>query len=195
MYKINAAVRGVAPILQHRFADATLDGLMKNAQRRTAKQDYSLEWMQTMYVTTDGYLYQPANHFESAMIKASANFKMSGRKTFKDAFKGYVYVMPDQIIHLWNGQPVLAPDENLLLESTEHLSINVMRVVVQRAAVARSRLQIEAGWELQFTIEVHDENIVPETVQTVLEEAGHAFGIGDYRPRFGRFDVIGFAVQ
>jgi hypothetical protein len=195
MYKVNTAIQGVSPILQHKFGDATLDTLGENAKRRTAKADYSLEWMATMYVSSNGLLFQPAAHIEAAMVRAATNFIIKGRKTFKDAFKGFVYVTPDEIPHLWNGQPVTAPDESLLIEPTENLSVSIMRVVVNRAAVARSRLQVEIGWQLAFTIEVHDDSIAPETLRVVLEEAGRAFGIGDNRPRYGRFEIVQFAPQ
>lgn len=69
-----------------------------------------------------------------------------------------------------------------------------MRVKVKQAAVARSRLMIGAGWELQFSIEVQDERLSPEVMKAVLEEAGRAVGIGDYRPRYGRFAVEQFQV-
>jgi hypothetical protein len=94
--------------------------------------------------------------------------------------------------HQRNGQIVHAPDASLLEKPTEHLQVNIARVIVQRSAVARSRLMIAPGWELQFTIEVADDQVTPGALQTILGEAGHAVGIGDYRPRHGRFEVITF---
>jgi hypothetical protein len=180
------------PLLQHRFAPPELDRLMQGATRKSGAPDHSLEWLETMYVTDGGFLYQPASHIESAMVKAAGTFKIKGArgKTWKDPVRAYCYVKPERVLHLYQGQPVQAPGAELLHTPTEHLSVSVMRVVVQRAAVARLRLMIAKGWELAFQLEVHDEQMRPDIVRDILSEAGRAVGIGDNRPRNGRFEVI-----
>jgi hypothetical protein len=147
-----------------------------------------------MYATAEGYLYQPATHLEGALVKAAATFKIKGGrgKTWKDPMRAYCYAFPEQILHLRDGQPVPVPPEDLLTHPTEYLSVSVMRVMVQRAAVARARLQIAAGWELAFRLEVHDPQVRAEVVEQILREAGRAVGIGDFRPRYGRFEVTQF---
>lgn len=194
MYKIEALIEGVTPLLQHAFTPNHLATLVENAKKRTGVQDYSLEWMTTMYIDRQGWLVQPASHIEGAMVKAAASFKMKGRgsKTWKDPIKAYCYVTPDNIPHIYNGDCIKAPDETLIDNPTDHLSVNVMRVKVQRAAVARSRLEVAPGWQLRFGIEVHDEQVRADVVREVLDEAGRAVGIGDYRPRYGRFQVLEF---
>lgn len=196
MYKVNVRIKGVAPLLQHKFPLKTLESLGKGATKRTGAPDYSMEWMESMYAH-NGNLVQPASHIEGALVKAGTSFKIQGRgrKTFKDVVRAYCYVTPELIPHLCNGEPVAAPDKGLLTEPTEHLSVDVRRVKVNRAAVARSRLMIAIGWELAFVIEVHDDQLTSNTLQTILEEAGRAVGIGDFRPRYGRFSVEEFTVQ
>lgn len=196
MYQINARIRGTAGLLQHAFGQASLETLQENAKKQTGTPDYSLEWMQTMYVTRSGLLYQPASHIEGALQKAAAGFKQKGKggKTWKDAVKAYLYADPSEILHLWNGQYVPAPSAELMQNPTENLSVNVARVKVQRAAVARSRLLIAPGWELAFVLQIVDDQLRPDVVQTILDEAGRAVGIGDYRPRFGRFETVSFVV-
>ena len=149
-----------------------------------------------MYVTRAGDLYQPASHLEGALQKAASSFKQKGKggKTWRDAVKAYAYVLPDEILHLRDGVPVRAPTADLLNNPTDHLSVSIMRVKVQRAAVARSWLLIAPGWQLGFTIQVQDEQLCPEVVEVILQEAGRAVGIGDYRPRYGRFEVVSFQV-
>ena len=194
MYTVDVGIRGIAPILQHRFAPAQLDTLMQGAARRTGATDYSLEWMQSMYVTADGYLYQSASHIEGALVKAASLFQIKGKrgKTWKDPVRAYCYVVPEQIIHFRDNQPVTAPNADLLSHPTEYLSVAVMRVIVQRSAVARSRLLIAPGWELNFKLEVHDDQNRPEVMREIMAEAGRAVGIGDFRPRYGRFEVTRF---
>lgn len=196
MYRIDAQIRGTAGLLQHAFGQTALDTLQESAKKQTGTTDYSLEWLATMYVNRQGLLVQPASHLEGALQKAAVSFGQKGKKgkTWKDPIKAYCYVLPDEIPHIRDGQEVVAPTADLLLNPTEYLSVSIMRVKVQRAAVARSRLLIAPGWELAFTIEVQDEQVPPNVLETVLQEAGRAVGIGDYRPRYGRFEVIHFQV-
>lgn len=193
MYQLHARIRGIAPLLQHRFGATTLDTLMHGANKRSGAPDYSMEWLTTMYATSDGWLFQPASHIEGCLVKTAGTFKIKGRagKTYKDVFKT-IFVSPEEIPHLWHGECIPAPTADLLTNPTENLSVSVMRVVVQRAAVARSRLMIAAGWELDFVISVNEEQLRPEVVQEILAEAGRSVGIGDYRPRYGRFEVVRF---
>lgn len=197
MYVANVVIEGTAPLLQHSFTKNSLAILMEGSKKQTGAQDYSLEWLTTMYLTTSGYLCQPAAHIEGAMVKAATSFKVKGArgKTWKDAIRAYCYVSPDEIPHIRNGEYVPAPGVELMSAPTEYLSVNVMRVVVQRSAVARARLLIQPGWQLGFTVEVQDDQVRPEVVQEILTEAGRAVGIGDFRPRYGRFKIAAFAVQ
>ena len=195
MYKVEVQIRGTTPLLQHRFSLEQLSTLMQGATKRTGAPDYSLEWLGTMYVTQDGYLYQPAAQIEGALVAAGKLFKVKGQrsKTWKDAIRAYCYVVPDEIRHLRNGEPIHAPGAELLTTPREGLAVDVRRVRVSQAAVARSRLMIAAGWELAFTIEVHDAQVPPDILKEILAEAGRAVGIGDFRPRYGRFEVCSFA--
>jgi hypothetical protein len=194
MYTIQAVICGTAGLLQHAFGQSSLDSLQENAKKQTGTPDYSLEWMQTMYTTRTGHLYQPASHIEGALQRAASGFKQKGKggKTWKDAVKAYAYVLPDEIIHLRDSEMVCAPGADLLHNPTEYPSVSIMRVKVQRGAVARSRLLIAPGWQSAFTLQILDEQLRPDVVEVVLQEAGRAVGIGDYRPRYGRFEVVSF---
>jgi hypothetical protein len=196
MYTIDVTIRGIAPLLQHKFPLATLSTLMDGARRKTGSVNYSQEWLETMY-THDGYLIQPATHIEGALVRAAAGFRVKGskNKTYKDLMKAYVLVSPDEIPHQRNGVAVAAPGPELALQPTDQLSVNIQRVIIGRAAVARMRLQVQTGWELAFTITVNDDQIQPEVVETILAEAGRAVGIGDYRPRYGRFTIAAFTAH
>lgn len=197
MYSIRATLLGTTSILQHAFGATQLGTLQEATKKQTGTPDYSLEWLQSIYVTEDGYLYQPAAHLEGALQRAAGSFKIKGKggKTWRESFKAYVYVMPEKIPHYYQGQPVRAPGPELLKHPTAHFWVNISRVVIRGAAVARARLEIGPDWELSVNLHIHDEQVRPEVVQAVLVEAGKAFGIGDWRPRHGRFEVERFEVN
>lgn len=62
------------------------------------------------------------------------------------------------------------------------------RVVVQRAGVLRVRPRFNQ-WSAEFSVYVDESVINPDAVKTALEYGGSRVGIGDFRPRFGRFIV------
>ena len=99
-----------------------------------------------------------------------------------------MFVSPDAISH-----NILAPDE-LDTDADKPLYLDVRPVVVQRARVVRIRPCFGPGWKLDFEITVLDDQVPHNVVNEVLSLAGRTVGIGDFRPRFGRFMVTKFEV-
>ncbi len=56
MYTVSVLIEGDAPILQHAFSPTAKKSLQTASKARTGVKDYSLEWMETMYVNADGLL-------------------------------------------------------------------------------------------------------------------------------------------
>ncbi len=61
-------------------------------------------------------------------------------------------------------------------------------VVVQRARTMRARPRFD-DWKLTVTLLVDEEAINPREVLAAYQYAGRLVGLGDFRPRFGRFEV------
>lgn len=191
MYTINVKVKGTAPLMQHRFPIPDLADMSKGGTKVTGAKDYTQEWRDYFYETTNGEIYQPAVHFEATMIKSAVNFKIvgKGRKTYRDLFRATVFVTPEEILH---GMKV--PQE-LDTDGDKRLYLDMRPVVVVRARVVRIRPTFKIGWELGFQIEVIDDQIQPALVNDVLTLAGKTVGIGDNRPKFGRFMITQFEVN
>lgn len=191
MYIVNVKVQGVAPLMQHRFPMPDLATMSKGGHKQTGAVDYTQEWRGYFYQTADGEIYQPSTHFEGCMVRAAAGFKIQGKrgKTYKDLFQAAVFVTPEFILHGVKVPAELTNDGDL------PLYLDMRPVVVQRARVVRIRPCFKAGWELGFEINVIDDQISPEIVQDILTLAGKTVGVGDFRPKFGRFNVVGFEVQ
>jgi hypothetical protein len=192
MYTVKVTVKGIAPLLQNKFPMPELEDMSKGATMRTGSKDYTQEWRTMFYETPEGMVYQPAVHFEGAMVSAAVNFRIKGkgRKTYKDLFRATVFVSPEQIPH-----GIKVPTE-LDTDADKSLYLDMRPVVMpNKARVVRIRPTFKSGWELSFIIEVMDDQIQPELVNDVLTLAGKTVGIGDYRPRFGRFMVTEFNIQ
>lgn len=70
------------------------------------------------------------------------------------------------------------------------------RVVVQRAGVNRTRPAMRAGWRVTFDLMVTlPEYIAPPVLNEVVAAAGRLIGVGDFRPTYGRFVIVGFSVR
>jgi hypothetical protein len=191
MYLVDCEIEGLAPLLQHRFVTPELANLTQGGRRVTGAVDYTEEWRGYLYVTPQGEIGQPAVHIEQSLIKAAGSFKITGRRgaTYRDLFKASVFVTPELLSH------GVASPETLTTNPEETVYLDMRPVVIQKARVVRIRPALKKGWRLSFTIEVMDDQIPVAILKDVLELAGKTGGIGDHRPRFGRFMVTGFQKQ
>jgi len=171
MKKINVMIKGVAPLLQNRFPIEEY-GINKS---RAKKKVYipEEEAKKSLYQNEQIGIYEPNEHILGALIKAGTKFIFEGKKTFKDILRTGIIIEPECI--------PLKTKNNYIIDSRP--------VVIGRARIVRSRPRFE-DWELEFTITIIDNtNISSAVLKEILETAG-TLGIGDYRPRFGRFQVI-----
>lgn len=173
MYKVRCEIQGISDLLQHRhpFPEETME-----TKKRTGDQDYSYEFELSKYALEDGRLYQPSEHILSALTKAAVNFKIPGArgKTYKDIIKASVFITPDNI-----------PHKNQTCEKHR------CWVKIQKASVIRERPLLK-NWGLEFTIIATDDQLNEKSLRDILTFAGTGIGIGDWRPRFGRFEVTKF---
>jgi hypothetical protein len=170
---IECSIEGTAPLLQHRFDDKKDT---EKAIKVGGKRDYSGAAEASLYRGVDGVIYQPSTHIEGAMLKAASNYQIGGRgkKTYRDLFKSAVLVSPDAIPH-----------------KIQDFTIDRRAVIVMRARIMRER-PLFAVWGLDFEINIMDDQIPDEVVNQILCHAGQYVGIGDFRPKFGRFMVTKF---
>lgn len=189
MYQVQCTIKGIAPLMQHRFPVPDMATLSHGGKKSTGSKDYSEEWREYLY-TRDGQIIQPASHIEGAMVKAAAGFKVTGKrgKSYKDLFSANVFIDPIEIPHN------IAVPQELDCDGDKPLYLDLRPVVVMRARVVRIRPTFKPGWELSFTINVIDDEVPAEIVNDVLTLAGKTVGIGDFRPKFGRFMVTRFDV-
>ena len=176
MKTFDVTIKGVKPgLLMHRFPELTVAGLATpvkavGKKKLTGEQEAEL----AAYRLESGELCQPADAIHQAMIEAAGEFQIQGRgkKTYKSVLKGLVIISPDFISH-----------------GTEEYAIDKRVVRIQKARIVRHRPHLPE-WQLSFLVQVLDENLLPdEVLSAILAKAGQTIGIGDYRPRFGRFVV------
>jgi len=172
MLKFNVTIKGVAPLLFNRYPDEeNFEGVSK---ARTAIGSSEEQTEKSLYRTDNGEIYSPADHLIGAMVKSGSNFKLKGKQTFKDVMKAGVFINPLQIVHL-----------------NQAYVTDRRPVVIQRARIMKPRARMDE-WSLKFELVCIDDRANARDIQDVLEYAGTYVGIGDYRPRYGRFEVTEF---
>lgn len=176
MKVVNVKVNGIAPLLQHRYPEESED---TKSTKKTGRIDYSTEVTKNAFMNEAGVFYEPSSHIEGALRTAATNFQITGRgkKTYKDLVLSSIVVDPKEI--------PLTPQK---------YEVDKQSVKVNQARVSRYRPRWDK-WELGFKINILDEQFSPEVLKEILEYAGSAKGIGDYRPKYGRFKVTEFEVE
>ncbi len=60
---------------------------------------------------------------------------------------------------------------------------------VGQSRVVRTRVRFPTGWSVSFQVEVLAEGVTKQQLEQAITDAGLYEGIGDWRPRYGRFVV------
>lgn len=178
MLKVKVKIEGMAPILFHRFPSEDFDeeGSKEGKKPKLSGTKLTREEQteKSLYRNSEGKIYTPGEHLVGAMIKAGAKFKMKGRTTFKESMNAGVFVEPMKIVH----------------DNQDYVSD--WRPVVNRGSrvmCGRGRLE---EWSLQFDLICIDDRVGLNDLKAILTYAGNYIGIGAYRPRYGRFEVVEF---
>ncbi|MBK9944376.1 MAG: hypothetical protein IPP13_22480 [Kouleothrix sp.] len=178
-YRVEITIEGVADLLFHRWNNEAVEEKAKAAKGSTAKKTDDIE--SYVYRAPNGNIALPGEYLRQATIHA-AKFRQdprSPRKSAMDLFKAAIVN--------------LTPVADLGSASWDYLDRR--RVVVQRAAVTRTRPAMLAGWRATFELLCNlPEYIPPQMLNEVISNAGRLVGVGDFRPTYGRFVVAHFGV-
>lgn len=169
MVKYVVKVKGKAPLLMNKFSVVE-----KTTSRAKKVYDAEEEAEKKTYRTEDGKLFLPSTHFKAAMVKAATDFKMTGRKSYKEYVKAGLFI-----------------DETEIVLDQQKYEIFACPVVIQRARVMSWRPMFKE-WSCKFTIELADEMLNITDIKQILEAAGRFKGVGDFRPEHGRFAIESF---
>lgn len=184
--KMTVKLVGRRPLVMHnaRLSDP-LDEAAKALKGITSKKSKSdedhmeaarIEFLGGLYLNDDGRIIMPSDNL-IAMVG-------DGAKKFKQGkmVQSSVEVNDDAVLSYPGPN-----DPNKLWEAGSHM-LRVQKKV-QRSRISRTR-PIFRNWELQFDLIYDADEITDsETVTRWLTTAGRLVGLGDDRPKYGRFDV------
>ncbi len=201
---LNPTAKGLAPLLLKNGSGANpLDPLVKELKRWTSKrkktdQDYEiiaqLEWLGSFYPSEPGTFEVkngkliiegfgvpviPGENVEGMLVKGARKLKKG------DAFKaGIVCEGVYPIVTGANGKTKTIRE---MLGDPNHFFTH--RAVIQGKTVMRTR-PIFNRWQISPCISYLPSEVDKQEVEEVFELCGRVIGLGDWRPRFGRFEAV-----
>lgn len=172
-YEVKVKVRGIADYLQHKRPIEE-----DNSRQKSGEVDYSKEAEKALYIDDEIGCYIPSKQLRASLVKGAVNFKVKGRmgKTYKDMVNATVEIEPDKI-----------PLDKKTFDYNHQEFVKI-----QRNQILRSRPAFKKGWEAKFTLLVMDDQMQKDILKEIIEYSGKFVGIGDWRPHFGRFEVVSF---
>lgn len=182
--KEHFSIQGVGVLLMHnvRLADP-LDQSAKalkkvSSKRKKTEEDFiemsRIEFFGGFYWNGKNFVL-PAENWESALVAAAKKTKQG------PIVRSGVFIEKATIL--------LAEGPSTPAERWEAKCFDRRIVKVGIARIMRTRPSFE-GWSTKLTVTFDPEIIDVENLRDIVVLLGKQIGVGDYRPRFGRFDVV-----
>jgi hypothetical protein len=173
METVAVTIIGVSPLLMNKYTIKEQNGTGK----KWLEDEYSpvTDAEKALY-KDDAGCYAPSTWLEATIREAAKTFKAGkGKGSMKGTVLSSVFVEPERIP----------------LNKQTYDDIYCTPAVIKGNRIARSRPRFNA-WSLEFMLTFDETRISKALLKEILEEAGITKGIGDYRPKFGRFKVAKF---
>jgi len=174
---VDFVIKGTTDILFHRWSNEDVAAKAAAARGSKAKKTDNLE----SYVWRDeeGMVCLPGQYVRRSVVETGRFVQdpRSARKTAYDLFNAAFVPIT-----------LLAPlGPKWEIEDKR-------RMVVSRQGITRTSPGFKAGWEAEFRFELLlPEYVTPELFLDSLVKAGKLVGLGQYRPTYGRFQVVKFS--
>lgn len=199
MKKISVTVKGDAPLLMHNPILANpLHPMTKEIKKISGKnkktdEDHAemsrLEFLAGSYYDKDkGGWYLPGEMMMATIIN-------SARQTKKGKLVEQALIVPGHATFSFKHQS-LSPEK---IFATHREYVDLRPVVVGRNRIVRTRPKFPVDdsyyWEVSFEALLDDVKLNLEDLKDIIINAGQYIGFGDFRPRFGRFELVKFNAE
>jgi hypothetical protein len=188
---VQIRLQGVSPLLCHNGQTAdprnTYAKAMKavSSKRKKTDADYDelarLEWLAGLY-RIDGDLVIPDYVIESTMIGGAKKSKRGPQAKCGLFFTEHASLQFD-------GKPEIITDETLSEMFVSGDFTHTIGVKVGMAKVMRTR-PVFRNWGCKALVQYDPDVINLSDIEEIAYDAGRLVGIGDWRPKHGRFTVF-----
>jgi len=190
MYKEKTfKIKGISPLLLHNgdlanpFNKWTKAMKVITGKRKKTDADHEelsrLEWLGSFYVNEENRPIIPGTNFESMLIQAGKKSKLgesfkAGMICENDSF--IEYDGPKTVEEIWN--------------KCGHKFTDIRGVKLNgKTRIMRTR-PVFHKWSIEFKVSYLPDILNESQVVEAVTTAGRIIGLGDYKPRFGRFEVV-----
>lgn len=173
--KYKVRIKGTRPLLMHSCANMLEES--KNKTTRSKEYDPKIDAEKALYKDADGNIVVPSLCILACIKDSAKNFKVPGRG--RQTFKNFVFA------------GIRLDPENIPLKSNNPWEIDLKPVVIGRSRIIRARPRFD-NWELEFTAEIVDPVITPDSLKQFIIDAGKYNGLLDFRPLYGLFELKTF---
>lgn len=187
MQTMKVRLTGQSPLLLHN--GQTANPLNKYARqlkavsgkRNKTDEDFEamakIEFLASLYLGAKGEYVLPAHNLEACLLEGARKNK-NGRLV-----QGGAFIVDDPALKFKGSNKT--PDE--LWDAQENALMVSVRV--QRNRVMRTRAMVPAGWTADMEVRYDPKVVEAPAILQALEVAGLERGLGDWRPKYGRFTV------
>lgn len=187
MKTVTYSIRGVSPLLMHNerlanpFDEVTRSIKAISGKRKKTEDDLMemarLEHGGGLYHDDETGIYVPGWNIFATIVAAGKLHKLG--PTIKRA----VFVLDDKVPLQYEGPT--SPDGLF----SDKRFVDMRGVKVGQSKVNRCR-PIFKSWSLKFTATYDENSLQRSELDRCVQDAGSMVGLGEYRPRFGRFEVL-----
>jgi len=167
MESIKVKIKGVSPLLMNKY---NMDG--DKSKKKVDIYNKEDDVIDAVYYDEKIGYYAPSTWIESSIREAAKSFKAKGKRTLKETVVATTFCEEEKI-------PL----------NKKYDEIDSRFARIQRNGIIKHRPRWNT-WELEFTLTFDPDRMSKETLLEIVSEAGKVKGIGDYRPKFGRFKVV-----
>jgi hypothetical protein len=168
-------LKGLRPLLMH-----APFGISDRPTRRRGEHPEPKEEAESyLYKNSEGQICIPAANIKACIRAAGRNYRVRGRgSTFGAMVPAALEIIPSMVFLVHNGWEV-----------------DIRPVVVQRQRILRARPCFNS-WALKFKIRNSDPTIIPaDMTKKLIIDAGKYYGLGDFRPEYGLFELAKFEIK
>ena len=133
-----------------------------------------VEWFGSLYLNDEKRIIIPSEMIEACLTDGAKKSRLG------KAFKSSVFVYESPLLQFED----MNCDVESLFEMGKYADTRI--VVLNRNRIPRTR-PIFMSWSIDFTIHFDSEVIKQSEIVAAANIAGVQSGMGDYRPKFGRF--------
>lgn len=188
--KAEVKIRGVKPILFHRF---NIESLQEMSKPKSGTSGNNPDEWRNSFFHDGGNIYIPSSYLISSLKNGSVHTKV-GRGTIQKTWMSAVQIVEDKI-SLGRKMPENWEETETLDFPTDptlpvFLDIRMVANPNTKGRNVRYRIGCGAGWIMEFVLDIDQSLVSKQQVKKVIEDTGKLQGIADGRTLgFGRFTL------